>query len=104
MLICLISLEIQLFAKRDQEFKPKYLFLMTFPQKFGFMLPWRLLTIFWLPLTNLPLDMEATTWEDWNYWGVTRLTFTSGRIERASNEDLWSIKAGLGPREQIFTA
>ena len=30
-LFCSISLEIQLFAKRDQEFKPKYLFLMTFP-------------------------------------------------------------------------
>ena len=30
LLVCSISLEIQLFAKRDQEFKPKYLFLMTF--------------------------------------------------------------------------
>ena len=104
LLVCSKSLEIPLFVKRDQEFKPKYLFLMTFLQNFRFMLPCRLLTIFWLFLTNLPLNLEDTTWEDWNYWGVTRLTFTSGRIERTSNENLWSIKASLGPREQIFTA
>ena len=79
-------------------------FWWFFPQNLDVMLPCCLLTNFWLFLTNLPLNLEDTTWEDWNYWGVTRLTFTNGRIERTSNQDLWSIKANLRPKEQVFTA
>ena len=49
MLVCLISLEIQLFAKRDQEFKPKYLFFDDFSPEI------------WIYAAMMPIDYFLTT-------------------------------------------
>ena len=101
LLVCSISLEIQLFAKRDQEFNTKYLFLMTFPQNLEIMLPCHPLTIFWLFLTNLPLNLEDTTWEDWNTEGWPGWLLPVGELKGPQMKTCGRLKQAWGQENKF---